>query len=81
MLSYNHIQAFKEAESPILVSKDNGGFLDSCLTHCRAESDHSWNSIKVNGQSIRETFGNWYFKKTGSSGKVIDCAYPCNKSC
>ena len=74
------IQAFKRAETPIINSRENGAFLDSCLTHCHAESDTTWNKMTVDSQTIRETFGDWYFKRSGK-GKVVDCAYPCNTSC
>ena len=61
-------------------SQTNGAFFDSCLEHCQSLSDHTWNQIKVGGQTAAKTFGNWYFKRSGST-KEIDCAYPCNTSC
>ena len=75
-----YIQEFKQAEIPILDSKSNGGFLDSCLAHCQSLSDAAWIETQVNNQSARETFSYWYFGRSGER-KVIDCAYPCNKSC
>ena len=74
------MQEFKQAEIPILDSKSNGGFLDSCLAHCQSLSDAAWIETQVNNQSARETFSYWYFGRSGER-KVIDCAYPCNKSC
>jgi len=67
------------AAAPI-ASQSNGAFLDSCLTHCQSLNSHSWDNYKVKGQTMRETFADWYFNRSGED-KEVDCAYPCNLSC
>lgn len=74
------MQEFLGAVDLTVQSPSTGLFLDSCLTHCQSLSDRSWASIKVKGQTARETFANWYFERTGGT-KEVDCAYPCNTSC
>ena len=63
-----------------IAAQTNGVFLDSCLIHCQSLSSKSWDSYKVKGQTIRETFADWYFNRTGEY-KEVDCAYPCNLTC
>ena len=74
------VQEFKSASADFVARDGRGIFFDSCLTHCQSLSSRSWNSIKVDGQSARETFGDWVYGRSGKS-KEVDCAYPCNKSC
>ena len=62
-------------------STSNGAFLDSCLAHCQSLDNHSWNKVKIGGQSAAQTFANWYFGETGGKVKEMDCPYPCNDSC
>ena len=63
-----------------IASQTNGAFLDSCLIHTQSLYSKSWDSYKVKGQSIRETFADWYFDRAGED-KEVDCAYPCNLTC
>ena len=39
----------------------NGAFLTSCVTHCEGKRDSSWNTIKIDGVSIRDAVLEWYF--------------------
>ena len=74
------LQEFLEAASAPIASQSNGVFLDSCLIHCQSLNSKSWNGYKVKGQTMRETFADWYFDRSGED-KEVDCAYPCNLSC
>nr|VDD29961.1 unnamed protein product [Brassica oleracea] len=61
----------------------NGVFLNSCFAHCQTERHDTWysqNSPAVN-KKARKIFavGDWYFERGGA--KLIDCAYPCDKTC
>ena len=73
-------QEFLKAAAPAIESQTNGVFIDSCLEHCQSLAAHSWAQISVGGESARETFANWYFKR-GGAAKEVDCAYPCNPTC
>ncbi|XP_002965391.2 pectin acetylesterase 5 [Selaginella moellendorffii] len=57
-----------------------GVFFDSCFTHCHARGDDKWNNIQVNGKSVSQTVGDWYFDRDPPQ-LVIDCAFPCNPTC
>ncbi|XP_011405404.1 PREDICTED: pectin acetylesterase 5-like [Amphimedon queenslandica] len=77
---YKFTKEFKVAAAPVISSSTNGAFLNSCLKHCQSMSSYGWNGRLVKGQTAAATFSNWYFKKEGLKN-VVDCPYPCNKSC
>lgn len=63
-------------------SSKNGLFLNSCFAHCQSEISNDWfskNSPQMNRMKIAQAFGDWFFER--SAIKVIDCPYPCDKSC
>ena len=48
---------------PILESNSTGLFLDSCLIHCQTLTDEPWSKYGVGGQTMRDTFADWYFDR------------------
>ncbi|KAF8051619.1 hypothetical protein N665_1690s0001 [Sinapis alba] len=60
----------------------NGVFINSCFIHCQTENHDTWyskNSPAVKNKRIAVAVGDWYFERGGA--KLIDCAYPCDKTC
>ena len=82
--SLNRYKAeFDRQVQPILSSpQTNGYFLDSCYIHCQTfENDTVWTQFAINGRSIRNTFGDWYFDRSTNT-RLKDCdGYPCNPTC
>ncbi|KAB2048709.1 hypothetical protein ES319_A13G129500v1 [Gossypium barbadense] len=63
-------------------SRENGLFINSCFAHCQTERQDTWfaaNSPEIRNKAIAIAVGDWYFDRAGV--KVIDCPYPCDKSC
>ncbi|XP_057525839.1 pectin acetylesterase 9-like [Amaranthus tricolor] len=63
-------------------SASGGMFIDSCFAHSQIERQDNWfaaDSPTVQKKKIAEAVGDWYFERTVT--KLIDCLYPCNKSC
>ena len=61
--------------------KQNAGmFLVSCLDHSLSLFDETWTSVIVNGKTIAQAFGDWYYGRP-TKHFDIDCPYPCNPSC
>ncbi|KAF8096673.1 hypothetical protein N665_0304s0036 [Sinapis alba] len=62
--------------------RKNGVFLNSCFSHCQTERHDTWyskNSPAVKNKRIAVAVGDWFFERGGA--KLIDCAYPCDKTC
>ncbi|KAJ4889157.1 Pectin acetylesterase 2 [Raphanus sativus] len=60
----------------------NGVFINSCFTHCQTENHDTWyskNSPAIKNKRIAVAVGDWFFERRGA--KLIDCAYPCDKTC
>jgi len=69
-------------ETATSLSPDSGRFIVSCIDHSMSLFDETWNGIKVNGKSIQQAFGDWFFNRvTRDKSSLIDCKYPCNLSC
>ena len=68
-------------KSKVLKKAGNGVFLYSCHTHVSEEGQY--NSIKVNGKSIREALVEWYFSDNdaASAHTSVDCVYTNNMMC
>ncbi|KAG4111679.1 hypothetical protein ERO13_D13G117000v2 [Gossypium hirsutum] len=63
-------------------SRENGLFINSCFAHCQTERQDTWfaaNSPEIRNKAIAIAVGDWYFDRAGV--KIIDCPYPCDKSC
>lgn len=63
-------------------SASGGMFINSCYAHCQSEMQETWledDSPRLNGLSIAEAVGNWYFGKAVI--KETDCPYPCDSTC
>lgn len=77
--------AFDRQVEPVLSSpSQNGYFLDSCYIHCQTfESDITWSEISIGGVTMAQSFGDWYFERSGSSTRLKDCDtdFPCNPTC
>ncbi|CAM8942603.1 unnamed protein product [Rhodiola kirilowii] len=61
---------------------ENGLFINSCFAHCQTERQDTWfsdDSPQVGNKGIALAVGDWYFDRAAT--KVIDCAYPCDKTC
>ncbi|GLT70295.1 hypothetical protein SLA2020_423850 [Shorea laevis] len=64
------------------MSKQNGMFINSCFAHCQTERQDTWfadDSPVIGKKAIALAVGDWYFDR--ARVKVIDCPYPCDKSC
>ena len=75
--------AFDSAIQPVLSSaSSNGYFLDSCYTHCQLfEDERAWSQYAIDGRTIAQTFGDWYFERPGDT-RLKDCdSFPCNPTC
>ena len=74
-------QQFLEQLAPVLASETTGVFADSCLVHCQTLNDVTWMQYRVGGQSMRDTFSDWYFGGSSGKDKEVDCVFPCNPTC
>ena len=74
-------QEFLDQLSPVLKSSSSGIFADSCLIHCQTLTDEPWALYTVGGQTMRQTFEDWYFEISNTTYKEVDCAWPCNPTC
>lgn len=72
----------RQVEPVISSPPTNGYFIDSCYVHCQTfQDDRVWSRNAINGRSIADTFGDWYFKRR-SDTRVKDCTdFPCNPTC
>ncbi|XP_059457471.1 pectin acetylesterase 12-like [Corylus avellana] len=64
------------------LSRQNGMFINSCFAHCQTERQDTWfadDSPVIGKKAIALAVGDWYFDR--ASVKVVDCPYPCDKSC
>eukprot|EP00009_Paramoeba_aestuarina_P005866 CAMPEP_0201518348 /NCGR_PEP_ID=MMETSP0161_2-20130828/9229_1 /ASSEMBLY_ACC=CAM_ASM_000251 /TAXON_ID=180227 /ORGANISM="Neoparamoeba aestuarina, Strain SoJaBio B1-5/56/2" /LENGTH=189 /DNA_ID=CAMNT_0047916111 /DNA_START=135 /DNA_END=701 /DNA_ORIENTATION=+ len=41
-------------------SNKHGAFLSTCVTHCEGKRDSSWDTIRIDGVSIRHAVLEWY---------------------
>ena len=76
-------QEFDRQVEPLLSSpQQNGYFLDSCYIHCQTiEDDVAWTQIGINGHTMVEAFGDWYFERSMEI-RLKDCdEFPCNPTC
>lgn len=78
----NFREEFLNMTRPVFESDESqvGYFFDSCFVHCQTLYDDTWTKYSVSGQSMRETFADWYYERP-AKWRLADCAYPCNKSC
>ncbi|CAM6107975.1 unnamed protein product [Calypogeia fissa] len=80
---FRFVQGFRdsllEKLQPVLHKEENGAFIDSCYYHSQAQTDSTWNGLKVDNKTIAQAVGDWYFERNLT--KVIDCPYPCNPTC
>ena len=75
------IQQFLDQLAPALATESTGVFADSCLVHCQTLTDNTWTQFLVGGQSMRDTFSDWYFDRSSGKTKEVDCVFPCNPTC
>ncbi|GMH09626.1 hypothetical protein Nepgr_011467 [Nepenthes gracilis] len=62
--------------------QSRGLFINSCYAHCQSEIQETWlrsDSPVLNKTTIANAVGDWFFDR--SSFQVIDCPYPCDKTC
>ena len=83
----NFIEAYKErfdmqAVPVINSSSTNGYFFDSCYIHCQTiENDLAWNEVEIDGVTMAESFGDWYFDRSTNT-RLVDCVgVSCNPTC
>ena len=82
-LFQSYYGAFDSLVQPVLSSRaTNGYFLDSCYTHCQTTVDErAWSQYAIDGRTIAQTFGDWYFERPGDT-RLKDCGcFPCNPTC
>ena len=63
-------------QSSLLSSAANGAFLDSCHHHMGG-----WDSIIIDGMSMKDAFAAWYADPGGRRVWVQDRLYPCPECC
>ena len=75
-------QGFDAAVQPVLSSASSGYFLDTCYVHCQTVQDaNPWNNFEIEGRSMQQAFGDWYFERPGNT-RLKDCdELPCNPTC
>ena len=76
--------AFDHQVGPVLSSpSQNGYFFDSCYIHCQTyEDDSAWTQTTINGVTMAQSFGDWYFERsTNTRLKDCDAVFPCNPTC
>lgn len=59
-----------------------GMFIISCYAHCQSGNQATWfgnNSPSIGSSPIAKAVGDWYYGRRVV--QMIDCQYPCNKSC
>ncbi len=66
--------------TPVITNPSNGGFLQSCFVHVVEDIDHSWNGVKVGGQTQVQTFSAWLGLVPGAR-LVIDGDWGTNPTC
>ncbi|XP_065663750.1 uncharacterized protein LOC124816442 [Hydra vulgaris] len=60
----------------------SGRFLVSCIDHSLSLFDETWTGVSVEGKSIQQAFGDWFYERGNrSKHNFVDCPYPCNPSC
>lgn len=64
--------------TPTWNRANSGGALYSCWDHCIAFASIGWNGIQIgqNGPTIQQALGDWYFERTPTTPKLIDCLDP-----
>ena len=75
---------FVRQAQPILSSPSrNGYFLDSCYIHCQTIEDNiAWSQITINGVTMAEAIGDWYFERSTTNSRLQDCdGVFCNPTC
>ncbi|KAL9259532.1 Pectin acetylesterase 8-like protein [Drosera capensis] len=73
---------FLAALTGALRSPSTGMFINSCYAHCQSETQETWlgiDSPMLNKTAIAIAIGDWFYDRIGF--RVIDCPYPCDKSC
>jgi hypothetical protein len=77
-------QSMNSTLVPLAGKSDRGCFLDACIVHCQSvfnDGDARWCTWTIGGTTLREAFGNFYFKRPGPT-RVIDASpWPSNPSC
>ena len=76
-------QSMNSTLVPLAEQSDRGCFLDACIVHIQSlfeDGDH-WNTWTVQGQTLRQTFGNFYFNRPGPKRLVDAQPWPSNPSC
>lgn len=65
----------------VIVPSRDSYFLSSCYQHeetCRAAD---WYGITIGGQTMAQTFANWFSAGVGEAARRIDVAWPGDASC
>jgi hypothetical protein len=76
-------QAMNLTLLPLAEKPGRGYFLDACIVHIQSlfeDGDH-WDTWTIRGQTLRETFGNFYFNRPGAKRLVDADPWPSNPSC
>ncbi|GAB4834848.1 Pectin acetylesterase 8 [Ancistrocladus abbreviatus] len=63
-------------------SSSRGLFINSCYAHCQSEMQETWlrnDSPLLNKTTIAKAVGDWFYNR--SPFHVIDCPYPCDRTC
>lgn len=78
----HYYDSFDRAVQPVLSSPpSNGYFLDSCYDHCVTPQAEAWSQYTIDGSTIAEAVGDWYFGRSANT-RLRDCAvFPCNPTC
>uniref|UniRef100_A0A7N0U6U2 Pectin acetylesterase n=1 Tax=Kalanchoe fedtschenkoi TaxID=63787 RepID=A0A7N0U6U2_KALFE len=68
-----------EAVKGFWEKAQNGLFINSCFAHCQTDTWFADDSPRIGNKAIAVAVGDWYFDRMDT--KIIDCAYPCDKTC
>jgi hypothetical protein len=62
-------------------------FVSACIHHCQSmfmcngEGASRWSALSIRGTTLRETFGNFFFNRSGLTALFGDVPYPGNSIC
>ncbi|CAH9137776.1 unnamed protein product [Cuscuta epithymum] len=69
------------------MNPTRGYFINSCYAHCQTEVQETWLtttppvSPMLDGKTIAQAVGDWYYNRSSFAFQHNDCAYPCDKTC
>lgn len=81
---FDYGQSMNGTLVPLMKGADRGCFLSACIVHCESvfnEGQDRWSAWNIQGVTLSQAFGNFYFNRNGSTVLVDAEPYPSNPSC